>query len=389
MTYIPKVCKAKLLILTGICGLACAMVAATCTAAELYVRAGDDAGAGDQKSPFNSINAAVAAAQEGDTILIAQGTYPEQIVLHKNHITLKGGYDSAFERGRNPLKYETIIDGQNKFRPLQIGGDGTAISKFHINGLTIMRGLAEGAESLEGKGGAILIAGDSSGKIVRCKFVDNWATDDGGAIEYSSSGTLKIDRCLFSGNSAHDDGGAIRLQGSRSTTTISNCVFVNNSGLDKYVVQAKGDTRILNCTFADNSSNARGIIASRSKAATTDATVTVTNCIFASNKSLDNDPLLFADDDCAPIVAAGCLFFDNQAAGGLGEDVQISSNGHREGDPQFADAAAGDFRLSEGSPAIDNALAIESVKKDFDGNRRPQGTAVDIGAFESLSTRSN
>jgi hypothetical protein len=48
----------------------------------------------------------------------------------------------------------------------------------------------------------------------------------------------------------------------------------------------------------------------------------------------------------------------------------------------FADAAAGDYHLSAGSPARDAALAPTDVTTDFDGNPRPVGPAADIGADE-------
>jgi hypothetical protein len=53
-------------------------------------------------------------------------------------------------------------------------------------------------------------------------------------------------------------------------------------------------------------------------------------------------------------------------------------------DPQFVNAAGGDFHLLATSPAIDAAMPSAGLDPafDFEGTARPQGAAKDIGAFE-------
>ncbi|MFH0980295.1 MAG: right-handed parallel beta-helix repeat-containing protein, partial [Planctomycetota bacterium] len=67
-----------------------------------------------------------------------------------------------------------------------------------------------------------------------------------------------------------------------------------------------------------------------------------------------------------------------------GED-EIYGDDYVEGDPAFADAAAADFHLQEGSPAIDAASATNAPATDFDGNPRPAGAGYDIGSYEYIS----
>lgn len=51
-------------------------------------------------------------------------------------------------------------------------------------------------------------------------------------------------------------------------------------------------------------------------------------------------------------------------------------------DPQFTNPAARDFSLRSGSPAIDAGIPVEVGTLDFRGLVRPQGRAVDVGAYE-------
>jgi hypothetical protein len=48
----------------------------------------------------------------------------------------------------------------------------------------------------------------------------------------------------------------------------------------------------------------------------------------------------------------------------------------------FVDASGHDYRLAPGSPAIDAGRGVAGVDQDRDGVARPQGAAVDVGAYE-------
>ncbi|NOY96870.1 MAG: hypothetical protein GXO81_10970 [Chlorobi bacterium] len=78
--------------------------------------------------------------------------------------------------------------------------------------------------------------------------------------------------------------------------------------------------------------------------------------ITAVNNLYDNTPNLNNITDSSPIV--GC--------------------------PQFV-SPGNDFRLNEGSPAIDRGLKIEGLDRDYAYINRPQGRGYDIGAYEWYS----
>jgi parallel beta-helix repeat protein len=63
-------------------------------------------------------------------------------------------------------------------------------------------------------------------------------------------------------------------------------------------------------------------------------------------------------------------------------DTEIRGTHFVEGDPGFADTGQADFHLMSSSIAIDRGSSQLAPATDFDGTARPQGSAVDIGAFE-------
>jgi nitrous oxidase accessory protein NosD len=92
----------------------------------------------------------------------------------------------------------------------------------------------------------------------------------------------------------------------------------------------------------------------------------------------------------APHVIANNLFYNNVIPGQGVYDINDFSNGAYTlsnnlmgiySDVRFVNAAARDYRLLSGSPAIDAGNA-NGLTADADGCLRPVGAGVDIGAYE-------
>jgi hypothetical protein len=71
------------------------------------------------------------------------------------------------------------------------------------------------------------------------------------------------------------------------------------------------------------------------------------------------------------------LYFGNSLPSGNG----ITTNNPITADPQFLNLANQDFRLREGSPAVDAGVAVD-LASDYNGLSRPMGSSYDLGAFE-------
>jgi len=168
----------------------------------------DDSGGAD----FTTIQEAINAASDGESILVMAGTYTssgnEVIDMSGKNVRLYSKYGVE----------QTIIDGQNARRGI-LCNSGETVS-CSIDGFTIQNCLTS---SNSGAGMRIYT---SSPSLSNCIFMDNTTTYAGGAIYVSTADDFSIENCIFDGNTSGTAGGAIRSY--YSNTYIVNCDFTNN-----------------------------------------------------------------------------------------------------------------------------------------------------------------
>jgi len=78
------------------------------------------------------------------------------------------------------------------------------------------------------------------------------------------------------------------------------------------------------------------------------------------------------------------IFWDGDGSIGWGTIPENRYENTIQLNPLLADPSNGDFHLLKGSPAIDAGITLPSIREDYDGVVRPQGDGIDIGAFEVM-----
>ena len=92
--------------------------------------------------------------------------------------------------------------------------------------------------------------------------------------------------------------------------------------------------------------------------------------------------------DCCPNANLTVDYNMFWTSGGSPSSSLIGKSGTHDikADPRFinpsADPAVADFHLKSGSPAIDAGTSANAPGADFDGNPRPSGAGIDMGAYE-------
>ncbi len=418
-------------------------LAGTAMAATLYVDASvATTGDGSLASPFKTVGEAITASAAGDEIRIAGGTYdnePANMALKGQQI-ISGSYDSAFT-GANFADNPTIIDmasltSQEQNRTFRCQG----VTSFTIENLVI-KNSSTGESGNTTNGGAIYLQNGSSGLIRRVSFinctskfeggVETGPARDGGALCIRDASTVVIEDCVFDSCTAVGNGGAIAMRnagggnnvkirrclftkcGSRngastihdqdavSQIEIVNCIFANN-GVDVVVPSGIAPSNyeirvtdkraaIYNCTFVD-SNNPDGFMFNLSDSSDAAAAKEIVNCIIANNTIASGGSVFsifgYGTGYNDATTLRNNLFFSNSGLDPLdltGANV-IGANGNIAGDPQFTDAANGDYHLKAGSPGVDAGQTLALVPDDFAGTARPVGSACDIGALEGQAS---
>ncbi|SVC19275.1 uncharacterized protein METZ01_LOCUS272129, partial [marine metagenome] len=153
-----------------------------------------------------TIQGAIDAASDGDTVLVAAGTYFENIDFNGKGIAVIGA-DSS----------NTIIDGGQNDQV--VGMEGLEGSAPLLKGFTIQNGYATG--------GGIAISGGPA-KLHDLVIKNNSSSNDGGGI-WATSWTGEIKNSTIRNNSSFDRGGGIKIQGETSQPLIDNVIIANNT----------------------------------------------------------------------------------------------------------------------------------------------------------------
>jgi len=135
------------------------------------------------------------------------------------------------------------------------------------------------------------------------------------------------------------------------------------------------NVKIINNTFYDNgwSSWGGGIVV---------ANPDVENVVIRNNIASQNLSFQIAVN---PGVPMGQLSVDHNLIDGYRgnqEEGEIYGDDYVEGDPLFVNPTGADFHLQDNSPAIDQGSPTDAPSDDFEGDARPYGAGVDIGADE-------
>ncbi|NLF62496.1 MAG: hypothetical protein GX574_15255, partial [Lentisphaerae bacterium] len=284
-------------------------------------RPDDDGDGRSWESAKKTIQAAIDAAEESDTILVTDGTYAPIDTTNKA-ITI---------RSVNGAK-KTIIDGGGAARCATLG-DFYSERKTVLEGFTLQNGYAK-----EYGGGAY------RGTLTNCTLTGNSADWAGGGASYSD-----LTNCTLTGNTAGYGGGGGAYGG-----TLINCTLTGNSA-NNDGGGAYGGT-LTNCAVIANSAGYAGGVYD----------CELYNCIVWGNSS----------PEYANYAYSSFMYSCTDPVPSVGE-------GNISADPRFVDAANGDCRLRVGSPCVDagNNDYVE-IETDLLGNSRIGNNCVDMGAYE-------
>jgi hypothetical protein len=320
---------------------------------------GSDEDTGTLGLPFQTIQHAIGTATDGDTILVAFGTYTENLVITES-LTLRGGYAVSgtawLPPGTNilPGADETIINGSG------------AISQPVVNITAPTAGVTLDGFTITGGHGTEVggVAAGGNVAIRNCIVRGNTAANEnwggGGVLGYD--GVLTIVDSLIVDNQFSGDGAAGGVRAGNSSLIMVNTVVAVNHGdpgINLPGVHANADLTLVNVTVANNDGD---IVFGPQPT----ATLTITNTIAYSHTGiyLTGCP---SESDCQVNYSD----IQGWTGGGTGN---ISS------DPQFVNATSGDYHLKPGSPCVDTGTTVGAPATDIEGTARD--ATPDMGAYE-------
>ena len=317
-----------------------------------------------------TIQAALDAAQSGDLVLVADGTY---MGAGNRNLDFK---DKAIYLRSVGGAANCIIDCQALDRGFNFHSGETADAV--VDGFTIKNG---GGQSY----GAGIYCSSSSPTITNCTIVNNSTTWQGGGIYCNTSGPV-ISNCTIANNSAVE-GGAVFCQGEPGPTII-NCAITDNTAQD-YGGGVNSDTcspTITNCTIAGNEATSLrggGIRCIGTMNATLNNTI-----VWGNSANFDGNQI-YHQNSGTTVTLSYCSYGD-AADDVAGSGTFSPSNCMTPASPLFVTGPKGDYYLSQvasgqvsDSPCVnagsDTAANLGLDTKTTRTDQVPDSGQVDIG----------
>lgn len=314
------------------------------------------------------------AAWHGDTIVVAPGTYVENLSYLGKAITIISSDGPEV----------TVIDGGSPGSP-----DYKSVVCFKagegpdsvISGFTLTNGAGTYISVLDSFcGGAILSSNESKPTIENNIIIGNDCDFGGGLCCWEADAIVKNNQLI---SNTSETGGGIYC-GVSTDTVISNNLFFDNTGYSNgggISCQVYSTPVITNNTLLNNSATFGGGLFSYSY-----SDPTVSNCIFWDGYGIYGNEIAVGANGSFPtsVTIQSSDVEGGQAA--VFVDTGCTLNwgiGMIDANPQFVDLSNYDFHLTYTSPCRNsgyNSAVIDSA--DFEGDPRIANGNVDMGADE-------